>query len=278
LNTALAARKLDVPTTLVSKIGCDLFGDLILKTLEENGLETRHIVRSKEFPTGITFIAVINSERTFFSFRKNAADIHIFPYDLKGINLDYKNVFLAGTVVFEGVESFETVIELVQKLRKKNSRVYFDPNMRVEPSRFQSRIERALRITDVLLPSQTEIQKIISGKSPEERFDKIFDYGISEIWLKKGEKGSELITRTEHLSFPPARVHSLDSTGAGDAYDGCILWGSLRGFSRPKIGRYANAYAGLSTEKIGAGEVYPSLDQFLNSSQYLEIEEGGSYA
>lgn len=273
LNTAFAAHKLGLRTTFVSKIGRDFWGDWAIKAIAEHGLDVAKIVRSEKWPTGTVFTALIQGERTFFAFRKTAADNHVLPSDIEDMHLECGNVFLSGTVVFESDESFATYMKLIENLHAGGARVFFDPNVRPNNSISSARVERVLRSTDVFLPSEAELGIVFGGSSENMIIESILARGVKEIWIKRGARGAELATGEGRIAFPPAKAVVIDTTGAGDAFDGCIIWAYQKGFPHSKIGKYANAYAGLSTEKIGAGEIYPSMAQFLNSSQYLKVEK-----
>lgn len=272
LNTAFAAKRLGLATVLVSKIGLDFWGDWAIRTISENGFDVRTIVRTKSYPTGTVFVAVAGGERTFFAFRKNAADNHMLPSDLEGISLDSGNVFLSGTAVFEGAESFDTYLGLIEDLHSRGSRVFFDPNSRPEGTEHSARIEKILRFTDVFLPGESELRLMLGGGPEEAIIESILALGVSEIWIKRGAKGSELATRKGRMAFPPVPAATIDTTGAGDAYDGCIAWGHVRKLPIEKIGMYANAYAAMTTESIGAGEIFPTQHQFMSGTQYLSVE------
>jgi sugar/nucleoside kinase (ribokinase family) len=150
--------------------------------------------------------------------------------------------------------------------------VFFDPNSRPDGSGFSARIEKILRSTDVFLPGENELRLMFGGGPEDAIVESILALGVAEIWIKRGAKGSELVTRRGRIAFPPVRATTIDTTGAGDAYDGCVVWGHIRKLLIEKTGMYANAYAAMSTESIGAGESFPTQHQFMSSSQYSSAE------
>jgi len=198
----------------------------------------------------------------------------MLPSDIESMHLECQNIFLSGTVVFESDESFDTYMGLIETLRAGGVRVFFDPNARPNNSISSARLERMLQATDVFLPSESELSLVFGTSSENDILTFILEQGVKQIWIKRGARGCELVAGRKRISFPPVRVSVVDTTGAGDAYDGCIVWGYTKGFPVEQIGRYANAYAALSTENIGAGEVFPTLRQFIKSPQYLAAKEG----
>lgn len=274
LNTAFAAHKLGIYTTLVSKIGCDFWGDWAIEAITEQGLDVKKIVRSDKWTTGIVFTILIKGERTFFSFRKTAADNHMLPSDIEGMDLECENIFLSGTVVFESDESFDTYMGIIESFHAKGANVFFDPNARPDNSTNSERVKRILRATDVFLPSDKELSLVFGTRPEDDIIAFILKCGVKDIWIKRGAKGCELVTEGQRISFPSVNASVVDTSGAGDAFDGCVVWGYIKGFPVQRIGRYANAYAALSTEHIGAGDVFPTLSQFIKSPQYVAAKEG----
>ncbi len=76
------------------------------------------------------------------------------------------------------------------------------------------------------------------------------------------------------IDFPASKVKVLDCTGAGDAFNAAVVWGHVNELDEKEIGTYANVYAGMSTERIGAATSYPDRESMLKSEYYKSIKMG----
>jgi sugar/nucleoside kinase (ribokinase family) len=273
LNTFVGLKKLGVEAEFATMVGKDLFADFIKKDLSEMGIEFNPKV-SPSYPTGVVFSLSVGNERTFFSFRKNAADIHITEADLAEITDNASTLYLTGISIVEGIETFETFLEVVKRVKTSGARVFFDPNMRkIDPVSI-SRIEHLIPYVDVFLPARDELSVLLSKSSKFRFCSELLEAGVTDIWVKKGAKGCSLISRERGFDFPAPRAKVLDCTGAGDAFNAAVVWGYLNGLDVKETGIYANVYAAISTERLGAATSYPDKECMLKSGYYKSIKTG----
>lgn len=277
LNTYLATRKLDIEATIISKVGNDFFGSYLINKLKQKSLDTSWLLRSDDFPTGVVFTALTKGERSFFSFRKNAADLHIKWEEVNSLDADPEAVFVAGPPLLQGFETVSSFNKVTRSMRGKGSKVFFDPNLRRESAEVFSRVNKILAATDIFLPNKKELQTILNKSNKFDSIKDLFEIGVKQIWVKNGSGGSELFLPNRHLKFPPISIKPVDTSGAGDSYNGVIIWGLLRDKNLKEIGLLANIYAGVSTNTRGGPETFPNLAE-LNQSKYYtklknEVEE-----
>ncbi len=273
LNTFVGLKKLDVDASFETMIGNDLFGDYIKVCLSELGIEFTPKV-SSSYPTGVVFSLSAQNERTFFSFRKNAADIHMTCEDLSQVYESPDLLYLTGVSIVEGAETFHTFLEAVKKAKRSGTKIFFDPNMRKTDPVSIERIEQVIPYVDVFLPAQDELTVLFSKSRKFGFCLDLLDAGISEIWIKKGAEGCSFISGDFSIDFPASNVKVLDCTGAGDAFNAAVVWGHVNELDEKEIGTYANVYAGMSTERIGAATSYPDRESMLKSEYYKSIKMG----
>ncbi|MFO7882119.1 MAG: carbohydrate kinase family protein [Kosmotogaceae bacterium] len=272
LNAFLGLSKLKVSSRFISKIGEDFFGNFIIDELKRRNIDFSSIIVSSVYPTGVVFCAITESERTFFAFRKDAADIHILQKDIKHIDLSAEFAFIGGVSIVEGKETYKTFLNVVKKLKQGGTKIFFDPNIRKFNNEISFRIVEMIRYTDVLLPEETELKMIMYNNSKINNIKDIFDIGPKEIWLKMGNKGSKYISPNRTIFFPSLKVRAVDTTGAGDAYNACIIRGYLKNEDYKSIGTKANIYAGLSTTRKGGSTRFPDLTTLIESKkEYFQI-------
>ncbi len=273
LNTYVGLRKLGIDADFLTMIGEDIFGDFVKAELSMLGIEFSPQT-SKSYSTGVVFSLSTDNERTFFSFRRGAADVHMTYEDLSGIPLDSDVLYLTGISVIEGEETFETFLRVVEETKSSGTKIFFDPNIRKTDLVSISRIEKIIPFVDVFLPAQDELTALFS-KSDKFRFcSDLLSTGISDIWIKRGANGCSLFSKDSCFDFPAPRVTALDCTGAGDAFNAAVVWGYANELEKKEIGVYANVYAAISTERIGAATSYPDKESMLKSKYYKSIKTG----
>ena len=274
LNTAAACKRLGLQPSFFTKLGSDRFGDILLEMIEDLELDTSLIRRTREYPTGVVVVPIVDGERSFLSFRELAADLHVNQEDIESLDMKARSVFLCGTAVFEAAESFDTYMEVIREIKSSGGRVFFDPNIRKEHEAMEDRLQKLMPLIDVFLPSEKELEYL------QERFPSVFDTaslikdGVSEIWIKKGKEGCEFLTKHNHITIPAFNACVLDTTGAGDAFDACIIWGHINSKNSIDSGILANTFAGMSIERLGAADSYPELAEVLESPGYSAVKRG----
>jgi 2-dehydro-3-deoxygluconokinase len=85
------------------------------------------------------------------------------------------------------------------------------------------------------------------------------DLGPKVVGLKMGSQGAIVATSEKKWHFEPLPVEVIDTTGAGDAFDGAFITAYLRDLSLEECGRFANAAAALTTTGWGAVGPIPTL-------------------
>jgi 2-dehydro-3-deoxygluconokinase len=123
-------------------------------------------------------------------------------------------------------------LSLLRSLRGRVGRIAFDPNIRPRlwPDLTEARtaVEAACGLADIVLPSQVDGELIWGEADPSSQLDR---YGAlaSEVALTLGEEGVRLRLGRETLALPARIVEAVDTSGAGDSFNGAYLAGRLRG-------------------------------------------------
>ena len=117
---------------------------------------------------------------------------------------------------------------------------------------------------DFFTPNETEAEfytgiKITSEKEAKEAADKLLNLGIKKIIITLGEKGLFYSDGKEEIYLKASSVKAIDTTGAGDAFNGGLAYGISEAKSIKECLELANKVAGLSTTKLGAGDSMPYL-------------------
>lgn len=260
LNTAAAMSRLNLKPILISQIGKDNFGALLLNFLKAQGITTDYISES-DYPTGVVVgLVAPNGEKRWISVRGNAADIHINEYDTKVLR--QSNVlYISGVNLVEKSASRNTAIMIARHVKEKGGMVFLDPNIRVPTWEIDDDVrgafERIYPFIDVLLPNEKELELLGDNQNVHESALSVLSKGVTSIWVKLGGKGCAYYTKNSSITFPANKVKVVDTSGAGDAFNAAVIYGTVTGFSAEETGIFANLFASHTVTKYGTTQALP---------------------
>ena len=117
---------------------------------------------------------------------------------------------------------------------------------------------------DYFTPNETEAEfytgiKITNEKEAKQAADKLTNLGVKKTIITLGEKGLFYSDGKEEIYLKASNVKAIDTTGAGDAFNGALAFGLSKGKPIKQCLELANKVAGISTTKLGAGDAMPFL-------------------
>lgn len=246
-NQAVVASKLGAKVNFISCVGNDFFGDLIIKNLKKEGIETKSIIRTSKTSSGIALIIVD---------KKGENSIVVSPganYKLNKKDIEkHKSLIFSSDILVLQLEIPIPVIQYTIKLaKKKNIPVILNPAPAKELS------EDLLEKVDILTPNEIELQKLTGEKlksmsSIKKASYKLINYGIKAVIVTLGKKGALLVSKDFCKLIPSIKVKAIDTTGAGDAFTGGLAFALVKGKGLKEAVYFANIVAALTVTKIGA--------------------------
>ncbi len=246
-NQAVAVARLNHPVQMIGMTGTDAFGDSLRSTLAKNGVDVTH-VGSAEGVTGTACIFV--SELGENCIAVNAgANRWLTPEML----LSKADVITRAGVVLTQLEiPIETVECLAELCRNRGVPLILDP----APT--QTLSPATLSSITWFTPNEAEVLFYAhQWRSDTELLERLFSLGMQGVVLKRGDKGALIAERGSRpvaVATPSVRV--LDTTAAGDAFNGAFAVGLMRGFGPERGTYFANTAASISVTRSGA---QPSL-------------------
>lgn len=271
-NMLAMAARLGASVRLVAKVGEDPFGDALIGAARQCGIRTDHIARTSRAPTTLAFVSLDGrGNRTFTFYRKPGADVLLERSDMP-------EELLAGCRVlhFSGVSLTDggcraVVMEAVERARALGKAVSLDPNYRPflweSEGEAREHLRRAAALADILKVSDEELRLLTGTGELEEGGRRLLELGPSLVLITCGELGSAAVSRTAFARRGAYPVHVVDTTGAGDAFMGGVLYRLLNegagpgGLDRERLEGlldFGNAAGSLATEKLGAIPAIPS--------------------
>ena len=263
---ALHALSGDRPATYVSAFGDDPFSQGQISFFAENGIG---IGASPVIPgarPGLYAITLTGAERAFTYWRSDAAARRLAsdPLALAKSLENQALVYFSGiTLAILDAPARKTLLAEVAKARAAGSLVAFDPNYR--PRLWQSREEAqaaildALAVTDIALPTFPDEQMLFGDTAPQmtaERLGKL----VGEVVVKNGEEPA-LIAAGGTLQPVPAQhvAVPVDTTGAGDSFNGGYLAARLAGHGPQEAASRAHRVAAAVVQVRGALAPFETL-------------------
>ncbi len=252
-NQAIAISRLGGKVNFISKLGQDDYGELAISKLKKDNIDTSKIIISDKHQTGVAGILVDKNTG------KNAINVIVgAPSTLKTDEIDL-NVIKNSQIFLTQLEiPKETTFDCL-KFAKDNGVTTI-----LNPAPASTLSKEFFNYIDYFTPNETEAEfysgiKINNEKDAKLASDKLLKLGIKNIIITLGEKGLFYSDGKEEIFLKAISVKAIDTTGAGDAFNGGFAFSLFQGKKIRECLRLANKVAGLSTTKLGAGDGMPYL-------------------
>ena len=254
-NQAVAIARLGAKVNFITKIGRDSYGELALNTLTKNKINTESVIQDENLQTGVAGILVDKNSG------KNAINVIVgAPSTLKIAEIEKHIDIIKNSKIFlTQLEVPKDVTLYCLKTAKENGCfTILNPAPASEISKeFFSNI-------DYFTPNETEAEfytgiKITNEKEAKQAADKLINLGIKKIIITLGEKGLFYSDGKEEIYLQATPVKAIDTTGAGDAFNGGLAFGLSKEKPIKECLELANKVAGISTTKLGAGDAMPFI-------------------
>ena len=271
-NTAIALARLGISVGAMGKIGEDLFGNLVLQTLTENGVDTTGMVTTANAGTSFTFVAVASDgERSFCHYLGANGELHETELGWDIIKTA-KILHIGGALVMPNFDG-EPMANVLRKAKALGITTSLDTAWDAT-GKWLDTLEPCLPYIDIFLPSLTEAQHLVGdaglqttpAESTELREIAQFfrDYGIHTVGIKMGIQGSYVCRGpVEEIFVPAYPVNVVDTTGAGDAYVAGFLAGTVMGWDLKATAELASATGAACVTAIGTTAGIQNLEETL---------------
>lgn len=259
-NQAVAAARQGARVTMVTKVGQDDFGDKALANFKKENINTDFIQVDPTEATGVALIAVDDHSENMIIVALGACG-KLSREDVLAAEDQIQQAEMILLQLETSMEAVEATIELAVKHGKP---------IILNPAPYQPITDELLKKITYITPNETEAS-LLSGVEVRDQetalqaAEVIYSLGVSTVIITLGKTGCFLYQgqgKGQHI--PAFQVEALDTTGAGDAFNGGFAYALSTGLSVEEAVRYANAVAALSVTKIGTSPAMPTKEEVEN--------------
>jgi ribokinase len=262
-NQAVSCAKLGAATYFIGKMGQDDFKEKLLEKMTLDGVRLEHLLIDEDEHTGMALITV-DGEGENEIVVVSGSNMNLTVGDIVG----KRTLFSKVDVVLTQLEiPLDTVIE-TGRLAKVNKNMFI-----LNPAPAQNLPDELFNIVDFLTPNETELEilsgiKIINDDSVIEGANKLLDKGVKNVIVTMGKKGAILINNDGAETFHTQKVVVVDTTGAGDAFNGALAFSLSQGDDIKRAIDFANIVASFSVTRMGAQSSMPTIEEIKEITQY----------
>ncbi|ENM5761319.1 sugar kinase [Vibrio mimicus] len=259
----------DIKVSYVTALGTDPISSGMLSRWEEEGVATELVLRDPTRTPGLYLIQLDDQgERTFLYWRNQSAARYLLQHpdfgQIKQALNQVDMVFLSGiTLAILPVEDRIALLNLLVELKAKGVEIAFDSNFRpaLWPQDDNHTVKEIYQVmyqlTDVALVTFDDEQLIWGDSTPEQTIQRLTALGVQKCIVKLGAEGC-LIQDSSASTFAPQAVPTqqvaqvVDTTSAGDSFNGGFLSAYLAGADLATACQRGNTLAGTVIQHRGA--------------------------
>ncbi len=257
-NQAVAAARLGCKVTFITKRGNDLFGNQTIGLLMREGIETRYIVKDPVLPSGVALI-IVDSTGENNIVVASGANSNLMPDDLPDHLFDcnkYEILLLQleiplKTVEFSAAAADECGMKVI-----------------LNPAPAEALNENLLKHLWLATPNEIEAEELTGISindiySAELAASKLTEMGVKNVIITLGETGAYLKSGDISELIPGIKVEAVDTTAAGDVFNGALAVAIAEGKDLKDAVVFANKVAAISVTRLGAQASAPYRKEIL---------------
>ena len=260
-NQAIAAARLNGEVSFITKVGKDSHSEMAFNLYKESGVNTNSIIQDEKLFTGVAGIMIDKDGNNAINVVSGAAE-HLVAEDI-----DNKIETIKNSKIF--LTQMETPDEVtIYGLKKANEQKCITI---LNPAPARSIDEDNFKLIDYFTPNETEAEfylnkKIETTEDIRHAANELLKKGIKNVIITLGEKGVYFANGKENFFLEAYKLKQavIDTTGAGDAFNGAFAVGLANDLEIKEALTFANKVAGISTTKLGAAASMPFAKELVN--------------
>lgn len=255
-NQAVAARRLGAEVIFVACLGEDDFGRKAVQDYKKEGIDTQYISLDKDHPTGVASIIINNEGENSIVVAPGAND-QLSKEFIERISPLMETVDIVLIQLEVPIETVDFAIRKAHELKKK---VILNP---APAAKFNSDLYSCI---DVITPNESETELLLGKKVSDFESASIaaqifLDKGVKEVIITLGEGGAFFKNKKEEFLIPAFKTNVVDTTAAGDTFNGALAVAILEGKDSRDSILFSNKAAAISVSRLGAQSSIPLRDE-----------------
>ena len=266
-NILVAANRLGTTAGYITRLGSDPFASYLLKSWRDEGIDVSQVRQVDGF-NAVHFVAQLpDGDREFVYYRKGSAPSTMEPSDLDPDYILSAKVFHAsGIAQAISTNARATVLRAAQIAHEGGVPVSYDPNYRhqlwTHKDAREGMEELLPYVTYMLLSEPSDTEALFGTSDPFRVVEALRARGVETVAVKRGANGAVIGVEDEVFEVPTrVRGPVVDTTGAGDAFNGGFLHGLLNGMNHREAANLGSVTAGLKLRGRGALTAMPHRDE-----------------
>ncbi len=255
-NQAVSCSRLGIKTYFIGKMGKDELGKRLSETMTNDHVDLTNLFTDEKEHTGTALITVDSTGQNQIIVI-SGSNMKLTPSDVR----KKKEVFARARVVLTQLEiPLDTVIETA-RLAKENDSIFI-----LNPAPACEIPDEIYPLVDYLTPNETELQMLsnmmVTDEASAGKAAKILlERGVQNIIITLGEKGALMVNSHHSELFTAKKVNVVDTTAAGDAFNGALGYSLASGKKLSEAIYFANRVASISVTRMGAQSSMPVITE-----------------
>jgi ribokinase len=253
-NQAVAAARLGGKVTFVTKTGNDIFGKQSVENFENEGINTDYLVTDPDNPSGVALITVDEQAENCIVVAPGSNST-LSPEDVDKASEEIEQ---SEIVLMQLEIPVKTVEYAAQLASKAGCKVILNP----APAPADKLTDKLLKNVFILTPNESEAElltgiKVKDDQSSEKAAKALKDKGVDIVVLTRGAKGAYLYDGKISKLIPAPKVKAVDTTAAGDTFNGALAVAISEGMNMTQAIEFANKAAAITVTRLGAQSSTP---------------------
>ena len=255
-NQAVAAARLGGNVTFITKIGNDIFGEQSLKNLKNQDIDTKYVLTDNINPSGVALITIDENGENCIVVAPGANS-----------NLSKADIELAKSTI-NNSEIILLQLEIPMETIEYSAQLAFDLGKKVilNPAPAQKLSDKLLKNLYIISPNETEAEiltgvKITDNATVEKAAQILKNKGVEIVIITLGAEGAYVLSENYNEIVPSVKVKAIDTTAAGDTFNGALASALCKGSKLIDAVQFANKAASISVTRMGAQSSIPHFNE-----------------
>ncbi len=261
-NQAVAAARLGGKITFIARVGNDIFGDQAMQQFKQEGINTEYIISDPKNPSGVALITLDAKGQNTIVVAQGANGA-LTPEDVNKAEKE----FAKAAIILMQLETPLVTIRSAAALASRDGKKVI-----LNPAPAQPLPEDLFKELFIITPNESETETLVDIKisdlsSLEQAAQKLYRLGVKNVVITLGVEGAFLFNSEGGRHIPTQKVTPVDTTAAGDVFNGALAVAIAEGNSIIQAVEFANRAAALSVTRMGAQSSAPYRSEVTNSSK-----------